>query len=121
MQRSVAESEQLFEQVKRFFWFPEEQDFAIRFVGQDMTAWQLIPTATPEEMMSVRIRLSDEEGQFAGFIRHEGRYCFYFYDCNILKVQYLGDGEISYFDVHSFCELDLSKVAEELQSFLQGS
>ena len=120
MSRTVAESELLYEQVKGFFWHKEEADFTIRFNGEEMKDWDSIPTPTHEKMFEVRGRFCSEDVEFAGFIHHEGRYCFYFLDRNILKVQYLDNGEIDHFNVRSFSEIDLAQVAKEFR-MLQGS
>jgi hypothetical protein len=120
MSKPVSESEIQYEQVKKYFWRPEEADFVIRFSESDMCQWQEFPTPSFEEMRKIRRRLAIEDSEFAGFIRHEGRYCFYFCDKNFLKVQYLDNGEIDYFGMCSFPEIDLSKVAKEYR-LLQGS
>jgi hypothetical protein len=120
MSKSVCESEMQYEQVKKYFWRPEEADFVVRFKSNDMSEWQVIPTLTTDEMAEVRGRLIAEEASFAWFIRYLGRYCFYFSDENILKIQYLDNGEINHFDIRSFSEIDLAKVAAECR-MLQGS
>ena len=117
MSRTIAESELLYEQVKGFFWRPPEADFIVRISAAPMNEWEVIPTSSEDEMISIRCRL---ESEFAGYIRHEGRYCFYFVDLNIVKVQYLDNGEIDCFHVRGFHEFDLATVAKELR-MLQGS
>ena len=124
MARIVAESEILFEQVKSAFWRKEEADFAVRFSEAEMKDWEIIPTHSVDEMILVRCRLDDAGSGFAGFIHHEGRYCFYFKDQNIIKIQYLDNCEIDCFSVHSFSEFNLELVARELKALqedIQGS
>jgi hypothetical protein len=50
MSKTISESELQFEQVKKYFWLPEEADFVVRFNGNDMSDWQVIPTLTIDEM-----------------------------------------------------------------------
>lgn len=119
MARTVADSELYYEQVKAFFWRKEEADFIVRFSDAPMEKWELIPTPSVDEMIWLRHRFCEEGSEFAGFIRDEGRYGFYFVDQNITKAQYLDNGEIESFNVHVFSELDLAKVAEEFRMLAQ--
>jgi hypothetical protein len=123
MVKTVADSELHFEKVKDYFWRETEADFVIRFDATDMCQWELIPTSSIDDMIDTRLRLSDENTEFAGFVWYEGRYCYYFHDRNILKVQYLDNNEIDYFAVHSateFSAIELAQVAKELRE-LYGS
>jgi hypothetical protein len=120
MSKSVSDSERYYEQVKKYFWRPEEADFVVRFHGDDMSEWLVMLTLSLDEMREIRSRLIEEDSSFAGFVRYLGRYCFYFRDENIFKVQYLDNGEINHFNVRSFSEIDLAKVVAEFR-MLQGS
>jgi hypothetical protein len=123
MPKTLADSELHFEQVKKYFWRKTETDFVIRFANTDMCHWELIPTNSIDDMIDIRFRMSNEGIEFAGFVRYEGRYCYYFHDRNILKVQYLDNNEIDCFRVHSateFTAIELAQVARELRE-LYGS
>jgi hypothetical protein len=120
MSKTIAESELNYEQVKKYFWQPEEADFVVRFAGNDMCQWEVTPTGSIDEMSEVRGRLREEGSFFAGFIWYHGRYCFYFRDENFLKAQYLDNGEINCFEIRRYSEIDEAKVVAELR-MLQGS
>jgi hypothetical protein len=120
MAKTVSESELQYEVVKKYFLRRDEQEFVIRFSGTDMKDWELIPTATIDDMIEIRGQLCDERSDFAGFVYDGGRYSFYFRDQNILKVEFLDKSEIAYFRVHAVCEFDLAAIARELR-MLQGS
>ncbi len=122
MARTFEESEILYEQVKDFFWRKaEETDFIVAFSDGAMKFWEIIPIDSCDEMFSARVRLHSEGIDFAGFGHSEGRYCYYFMDQNFVKTQYLDNGEIHSFSVHSFCEFDLAAVARELRQLVHGS
>jgi hypothetical protein len=104
-----------YEEVKNYFARPQESDFVVPFSAAPICEWQTVPTPTGEEMSAVRFRLIDEQTEFAGFIHEKGRYCFYFVDKNITKIQYLDNGEVKYFHDQTFCEFNLNEVASELR------
>jgi hypothetical protein len=120
MEQLLLESQLQYERVKKYFYKESKLEFAIRFSDLDMSDWELIPTPSTDAMIETRGRLRDEGAEFAGFVWHEGRYCFYFVDKYIIKVQFMDNGELNYFDVHAFYEMDLKKVAHELR-LLHGS
>lgn len=108
-----------YERVKSFFWHEEGPDFIVRFSDAPMDSWELIPTPSVDEMIRCRHRFCEEGAEFAGFIHNEDRYGFYFVDQNIVKAQYLDNGEIDCFNVRSFSKLNLSRVTEELRELIQ--
>lgn len=119
MKRTVAESESYYEEVKNFFWRKEEADFIVRFSDAPMEEWEMVPTASADDMFWLRHRFCEEGAEFAGFIHDEERYGFYFVDQNISKAEYLDNGEIDCFNIRTFSEFDLEKVAAELKMLAQ--
>jgi hypothetical protein len=120
MARTVAESEIYYDRVKTYFLHEDQADFVVGFLNADMSDWETIPTPSPDDMILIRWRLSDAGFEYAGFIHHDGRYCFYFNDRNIIKVEYLDTGELDYFGIHEVTDLNLKLVARDLR-LLQGS
>jgi hypothetical protein len=120
MARTVAESERYYEKVKAYFLHEDEADFVVGFSGLDMSSWNAIPTPSPDDMILIRWRLSDAGFEYAGFIHHDGRYCFYFNDRNFIKVEYLDNGELDYFVVHDVTDFNIKLVARDLR-MLHGS
>ncbi len=121
MARTFEESQLLYERVKTFFWRrASEADYVVAFSDTEMKNWEIISTGSEEEMFTVRLRLWTQKIDYAGFVHCEGRYCYYYVDQNFMKTQYLDSGEFQAFHVHSFCEFDMEKVAEELQQFLRA-
>jgi hypothetical protein len=120
MRKTIADSELDYQRVKNYFLRTKRDDFLVKFSSSRMALWELIPTASIEEMINLRIRLHVQGSEFAGFVHHERRYCFYFCDRNFLKVQYIDNGEIDCFSVHSFFDVDMKKLGDEVRVF-QGS
>ncbi len=122
MARTFEESEFLYEQVKTFFSRQaEEADFIVLISDGAMESWKIIPTASVDEMFSIRARLRSEGIDYGGFGDFGGRLFYCFLDQNLSKTQYLDNGEIHCFNVRKFCEFDLTKIAKELNQFSQGS
>jgi hypothetical protein len=120
MKKTVLESLKHYEEVKKYFYRPDELDFAVRFSNTPMADWLVISTPSLDDMEKVRFRLSEDGFEFAGYVRCEGRYCFYFVDINIIKIQFLDNDEVDCFRDKTFFEIDLKIVASELRA-LQGS
>lgn len=116
--RTVAESEKLYERVLEFFWRDEEHDFIVRLADTPMGDWEMVPTPTPDEMIAIRTEYSTAKVEFAGFVHHEGRYCYYFCDRTIFKVQYLDNLAVEEFWVDFASEVDERAASRELKALI---
>lgn len=116
----MAESEKLYEQIKNFFLKEEKDFFVIEMSDNPMAEWNVVYVDSVEEMMDERLRLMKKNSNFAGFIKYEGHYNFYYVDSNFVKSQNVENGEIVAFSDLTVKTFDIAKVVEELRQ-LQGS
>lgn len=118
MSKSLADSEKLYEEIKKFFYEKDEYDFVIEISDRPMSEWKLIYVLSPDEMEDLRIDFYRQARAFAGFITCEDKYEFYFSDKNLFKSELIRTGEVLSFNDKTFSEIDERKVLEELKQLM---
>lgn len=118
MNKSLADSEKLYEEVKKFFYDKDEYDFVIEISDRSMSEWKLTYVLSLDEMIHERIRLRKLGVGFAGFFLFEGTYEYYFSDECLFKSEDIRTGEVLDFDDRTFNEFNMKKVAEELRQLM---
>lgn len=117
----MAESENLYQQIKNHFLSKDRPQIVIEISDLPIDQWKVTSVGNADEMVSARCKLVGKDQDFAGFIYYDNEYFFYFLDHNLYKSEDFDTGRIDDYQDRTFSEFDLNKVAAELRQLLHGS